>query len=94
LEHDLDGKNPAQRVRDAGYEYGRLAENIAMSDRPRVPLASILKGWMKSPLHRDNLLDEGVSEIGLGIARNDKGEVYFTQVFARPGKGLRPAKQP
>jgi uncharacterized protein YkwD len=94
MEHVLDRKNPAQRVLDAGYDYGKVAENIAMSDRPGAPLTAIMKGWMESQLHRDNLLSDRVTEIGLGIAKNDKGEFYYTQVLARPRKVIRPAKTP
>jgi uncharacterized protein YkwD len=89
MEHVLDGKNPAQRVLGAGYDYGKVAENIAMSDMPGAPLAAIMKGWMESKLHRDNLLSDRVSEIGLGIAKNDKGEYYYTQIVARPRKVIK-----
>jgi uncharacterized protein YkwD len=94
LEHVLDGKNPAQRVLGAGYDYGKVAENIAMSDMPGAPLTAIMKGWMESKLHRDNLLNDRVSEIGLGIAKNDKGEQYYTQIFARPRKVIKQEKTP
>jgi uncharacterized protein YkwD len=86
MEHDLDGKNPAQRILAAGYDYGRAAENIAMSEGPGVPMPKIVESWMNSKIHRENLLSDAVSETGLGIARNDKGEVYYTQLFARPRK--------
>jgi len=86
MEHILDGKNPGQRVLAAGYDYGKVAENIAVSEGAAAPLSMIVKGWMESEIHRNNLLDDKVSETGLGIAKNDKGEVYYTQVFARPRK--------
>jgi uncharacterized protein YkwD len=78
----------------AGYDYGRVTENIATCDMPGAPLSAIMKDWMKSKHHRANLLDDRVSEIGLGIAHNDKGEFYYTQVFARPRKVIRPEKTP
>ena len=90
MEHVLDGKNPGQRVLAAGYDYGKAAENIAVSEGTRPPLRVIVKGWMESKIHRDNLLDDKVTETGLGIAKNDKGEIYYTQVFARPRKVIKP----
>jgi uncharacterized protein YkwD len=45
-----------------------------------------MKGWMDSKGHRENILNPGFTEIGIGIARNDKGETYFTQEFAKPRK--------
>jgi uncharacterized protein YkwD len=84
LKHDLDDKTPGQRVKDAGYVYQEMAENIA-SGMPLSP-KDALELWMKSEQHKANILKEAVTEIGIGLARNDKGEVYFTQVFAAPLK--------
>ncbi len=89
LEHVLDGKTPGQRVLAAGYDYGKVSENIAVSDSEKAPLTMIVKSWMESKTHRDNLLSDKVTETGLGIAKSEKGEVYFTQVFARPRKVIK-----
>src|SRR5947209_675419 len=82
MKHVLDNKNPAQRVEEAGYDYGRVGENIAFSDGLRP--ADIVRGWMNSKLHRENILNPKFKHIGLGVARNDKDEVYYTQVFGTP----------
>jgi uncharacterized protein YkwD len=84
MKHDLDGKRPAQRVEEAGYDYKRVAENLAWTDGDT--LENVMKGWMDSKGHRENILNPGFTEIGIGIARNDKGETYFTQEFAKPRK--------
>ncbi|HTU92487.1 MAG TPA: CAP domain-containing protein [Gemmataceae bacterium] len=86
MEHDLDGKRPAQRVEAAGYDWGKVAENLVTSDQTDVPLQQIVKSWMDSKIHRENILLKDVTETGLGIATNAKDEVYYTQVFARPRK--------
>lgn len=90
MEHVLNGKNPGERVLAAKYDYGKISENIAMSDGPGVPLDMIVKGWMDSKTHRENLLSDKVTETGLGIATNKEGEVYYTQLFARPRKTIDP----
>jgi uncharacterized protein YkwD len=82
MEHVLDGKTPAKRVEAAGYDYRRVGENIAWSDGDTP--ANIVKGWMNSKSHRENILREGYTETGLGVVRNAKGEIYYTQVFATP----------
>jgi uncharacterized protein YkwD len=82
MTHFLDGKSPAQRATAGGYDWSRVAENVANSDG--APLKDIMEGWMNSKIHRENILRTGLEEIGLGIARNDKGEVYYTQLFATP----------
>jgi uncharacterized protein YkwD len=94
LEHVLDGKTPGQRVLAAGYDYGKVSENIAVSDSDKAPLPMIVKSWMESKTHRDNLLSDKVTETGLGIAKSEKGGVYYTQLFARPRKVIKPRKEP
>ena len=81
LEHELDGKRVADRVRALRYSYKMCGENIAWnSQNPE----QVVKCWMDSPGHRANLLMKDYTEIGIGVAKNDKGEPYWTQVFGRP----------
>ena len=84
MNHVLDGKNPAQRTVAAGYNYKHVGENVAVSDG--APLALIMEGWMKSPHHRENILKREFIEIGLGVGRNGKGDIYYTQLFGTPRK--------
>jgi uncharacterized protein YkwD len=44
----------------------------------------IFKDWIESPPHHASLVSDKYTEIGIGLGRNDKGEVYYTQLFARP----------
>lgn len=87
MEHNLDGKRPAQRVEDAGYDWGKVAENLITADDTDVPLDKIVESWMDSKIHRENILLKDVTETGLGIATNGRGDIYYTQLFARPRKG-------
>ena len=81
LEHDLDGKTAADRVSAAGYTFARAGENIGWNARtPKDAVA----GWMESPPHRGNILTREFTEVGVGTARNEKGEPYWVQVFAAP----------
>jgi uncharacterized protein YkwD len=79
MEHDLDDKTPAQRVKAAGYEYSWTGENIAMGEN--WPITGVFQGWMDSPPHRENILNGNFQEIGIGIAKDKAGKVYYTQVF-------------
>lgn len=81
MEHELDGKNPFHRIKATGYQYRNAGENIAFGN---VPVEEIMVGWMKSELHRKNILHKEFTEIGLGLARDKKGAIYYTQVFGRP----------
>ena len=83
MEHKLDGMTPLQRLRAAGYPYSRAYENIAAGDAD-VPLENLMKAWMDSKGHRDNILTDVCTEIGLGIAKDNNGQVYYTQLFGKP----------
>jgi uncharacterized protein YkwD len=84
MEHVLDGKTPAERVKAAGYDYARVGENVAVGEN--VSVRRIVEGWMASKGHRENILEPEYAETGIGTARNDKGEVYYTQLFGSPRK--------
>lgn len=83
LEHVLDGKNPLQRVRDAGYNYSAAGENIARFGS-KTPLETLVKMWMESKIHRENILNPDFTEIGLGIAPDDNDRVFYAQEFGKP----------
>jgi uncharacterized protein YkwD len=83
LAHELDGKTPYMRIKAAGYRYHYAGENVASGD---VELEDVVKGWMASPGHRKNILGRNFTEIGLGLATSERGDVYYTQVFASPRK--------
>jgi uncharacterized protein YkwD len=84
MAHDLDGKNPTQRIKDAGYPALSTGENVGETEGGTAE--DIFKMWMDSPPHKANILRDKVEEIGVGMARSSKGVVYYTQVFATPQK--------
>ena len=60
----------------------QLAENVAMNEDPWYPASEAFQDWLDSPRHRTNI--EGrYHSTGIGVATNDSGQVYFTQLFAR-----------
>jgi uncharacterized protein YkwD len=70
----------ADRAHYVGYGFGEIAENVALG----YPSAeAVVEGWMNSPGHRANILNPGVVETGIGIARSSAGGVYYAQVFGR-----------
>jgi uncharacterized protein YkwD len=88
--HTADGKRPSQRVREHGYSYCLVAENIAeeynSSGFTTQSLASALvTGWRHSPEHRKNMLDGDLEDLGVGVARSQRtGRYYSVQDFGRP----------
>ncbi|GIW82367.1 MAG: hypothetical protein KatS3mg105_4174 [Gemmatales bacterium] len=84
LAHVLDDKTPGDRIKEAGYQFARYGENVAYSSTIDAKL--IVNGWMNSEGHRKNILHKDFEEIGIALARNEKGKVYWTQVFGKPRK--------
>ena len=85
MKHVLDGKRSHDRVKASGYRYSFTGENIAAGD-PRWPVKAVHKMWMDSPPHRQNILRSQFTEIGVGVGKSKEGEMFYTQVFARPKK--------
>lgn len=59
--------------------YRSAGENIAMGyNTPE----KVMNGWMNSLGHRANILTAGFTKIGVGIAPDVNGRLYWTQLFA------------
>ena len=81
LAHELDGKGPAERMKDAGYQLRTFGENCGWGSR--TPAAAV-QMWMNSEGHRENILTGEFVDTGIGIATGKGGQKYYTQVFAIP----------
>ena len=58
--------------------YKTAGENIAKGQKTA---QSVMNGWMSSSGHRANILNSSYKEIGVGIADNGKGTIYWVQIF-------------
>lgn len=82
-----DGTSPWAFVDNAGYQYETVAENLAYGfDNSN----EVLRGWLNSPEHRQNLLSNNFSDVGFGIAHADsyvgKGaQTIVVALYAKPG---------
>jgi uncharacterized protein YkwD len=74
----LDGNSFASRINKSGYSYRRVGENIA---RSKDCFPNVMKLWMKSKDHRNNILNPEFEETGIGVTVTKKGDRYFTQLF-------------
>jgi uncharacterized protein YkwD len=85
---DQNGKSPVDRYRDNGISC-RGAENLtlggsAYGDMSAQDIAQgAVDAWMSSTQgHRENILDDGFTQEGIGIAFNSAGDTaYITQNF-------------
>ena len=84
LDHYLPGaKYPRAEDRLAAVQYpwNAWAENVAHGQEDA---DAVMRSWMKSKGHRENILHESVTEMGVGHSAGRDGRIYWVQLFARP----------
>ncbi|WP_181411162.1 CAP domain-containing protein [Nocardioides humi] len=80
LSHQLPGEpDLGARISATGYRWSALAENIAVGQR--TPKA-VVRAWMGSAGHRQNILDCSMRHTGIGAVRQGR-TVWWTQDFGR-----------
>lgn len=62
-----------------GYDYAAASENIARHATIEKSQAALIS----SPGHRRNILSAGFTRVGIGVALDENGYVYLTQIFCR-----------
>jgi len=78
------GRDPWYWILQENYIFARAGENLAVNFYGS---SEVVDAWMNSTTHRKNILNEGFSEIGIGIARGIyKGQdaTFIVQMFATP----------
>jgi len=63
------------------YAFHLMGENLAAGFNSA---AAVVNGWMNSEGHRANILKDGYTQIGIGIAKDKDGRIYWVQIFADP----------
>ena len=84
LDHDV--KAPlARRLNAAGYPATVAVENVSAGYHT---LAEAFSGWRDSPPHRENMLNSGVTNLGIAAsyAPNTKYKVFWTLILASADK--------
>ncbi|HLL69684.1 MAG TPA: CAP domain-containing protein [Micromonosporaceae bacterium] len=72
----------SDRISAADYRYSSAAENIAWG---YTTAQAVVRGWINSPGHLQNIHTCGYSETGVGVASSGPNEpLYWTQLFASP----------
>lgn len=78
----LDNKMVSDRADAAKVgKWRAIGENIAFNRGYADPVAKAVELWLDSPQHKRNMLSPDWKESAIGIAVNDEGAYYFTQVF-------------
>ncbi len=80
-----DGKSYLERLKEAGFHFIAIGENVAFSNIYQPEL--IHKELMDSPEHRENILTPGFDEVGIAAAFKKGTGYYVTQDFRRAPLG-------
>lgn len=81
-----DGTLPWKWLGDAGYDYSEAGENLAMNYNLT---ANIMKAWMNSPEHRENVLKDSYQEVGFSIVSgtlNNKPATIIVALYGVPAQ--------
>lgn len=87
---DHTSTNPARRtmamrIDAAGGAWSRAAENLANVSGPASEVATrTVRMWLRSEGHRRNLLEPAYTHTGVGIAIDERGVWYITQLYVLP----------
>jgi uncharacterized protein YkwD len=82
MDHDV-GRPFQERIRSAGFGGNVAVENISAGYHT---LAEAFSGWRDSPPHRANMLNAGVTRIGIAAvyAPTSKYKVFWALILAGP----------
>jgi len=79
------GKTPWDFFKSAGYKYSIAGENLA---KDFYDTDGLLKAWMNSPTHRDNIINDKYQEIGIAVVNGILNGVKTTLVVQHFGTPL------
>ena len=88
--HSADGKRPADRASEQGFEICIISENIAYQYSSagfgnKELAGKFVEGWKNSPGHRKNMLEPFVVQTGVAVAKSANSDHYYAvQMFGRP----------
>ena len=82
LSHESpEGADWVARLGRARVEgFAMAGENVGVTSRA-APNDEILRGWIHSPVHHQNLVARPYNATGVGIARGADGSLYYTQLY-------------
>lgn len=81
-----EGKTPWTFIDITTYRYKKAGENLAYGFDNNT---DVVVGWMNSPTHRENLLDNSYQDVGFGIAnstnyQNSGPETIVVAIYGMP----------
>lgn len=84
------GLTPWSWMVDVGYKYKYAGENLAVHFSSA---EGVQEGWLASPSHRANIVNENYTEIGVGVAMGEfegYSTTFVVQMFGQPVSTAQP----
>lgn len=80
------GISPWYWIEKAGYDYYYAGENLAMNF---LDSEEVVRGWLNSPTHKDNLINANYQEMGIAVVSGDFNNeginrILVVQLFGSP----------
>ena len=72
--------SPFTMMQNFGIRFSAAGENIAMGQRTP---QEVMNAWMNSAGHKANILSPAYNQIGVGMAKNSAGVVFWAQEFIK-----------
>ena len=77
------GLDPLERVQAAGISgFSLLAENLGTSSESGDRVQRVIREWMASPLHRENILNPAFNSTGIAVVEAPDGKTIAVQLYA------------
>lgn len=79
----IDGIKWSDFIKKSGYEYSIAGENLANGF---VDIDTMVRAWMNSPSHKENILNNTVQETGVSVLSgklNNYPTIFVVQVFGK-----------
>jgi hypothetical protein len=84
FDHTINGKKFSVWIKAAGYKYDLVGENLAIDF---VTSEGLMRAWLASPEHRQNITEKEYTDIGVGIAEGKfagQDTIVVAQLFGDP----------
>ena len=86
------GVSPWYWIDQSGYDYYYAGENLAMNF---LDTEEVIKGWLNSPSHRENLLNKDYKDMGIAVVSGDFNNeginrILVVQMFGSKAKSSIP----
>jgi len=79
-----DGSAPWDWIEKTGYQFNYAGENLAINFYDS---EDVVQAWMNSEKHKENILNNNFTEVGIGISQgkyNGSDVIFVVQMFASP----------